>query len=460
MARASGSAAPAYAAASVFGLLFLMALGFSILFYAQIGKEREIAREAEEDLEKYRVEADERKDLVQQLLSERREEGGPVSVVSGLIGKIERLRRLITGSDQASYEAILADIKPLGIMGEGGAGNLMREINRLQAEKESAENLIADLEERRDEALEGEKQANAEKAGLARKFDESVSDLQARLRDVQSEFDRFRQDANATIGSLEERLEEVRGSSREQVVELRDERDQLEQQARALQQRIDELTASGSGADFEVTRLQPDGQVVSVLEGEEKVYLNRGRDDQVVLGMTFEIFSSDDIIKLDDFDELRGKGTIEIISISERSSVARIVRLKRGSTINEGDVAVNLVYDPDTIFKFFVHGDFDLERDGQSSPADLRRVETMVENWGGRLARDLTYDVDFLLLGLEPEMPEPLSDDVIDPVLIQRHLEAERTFERYQELIAKARELSIPVLNQNRFLALIGFYER
>jgi hypothetical protein len=30
----------------------------------------------------------------------------------------------------------------------------------------------------------------------------------------------------------------------------------------------------------------------------------------------------------------------------------------------------------------------------------------------------------------------------------------------YQKLIGEAKTLSIPVLNQNRFLALVGYYQR
>jgi hypothetical protein len=192
---------------------------------------------------------------------------------------------------------------------------------------------------------------------------------------------------------------------------------------------------------------------------ENVVFINRGRNDHVLLGLTFEVYSRKTGVVSDDTGELRGKGTVEVISVSENSSVCRVVRVTRGQAIVEGDLIANVVYDPNITFKFHVHGDFDIDNVGQVSEVDRRRIETMIEEWGGKLTRQLTYDVDFLVLGRDPALPER-PEDQLDPVAMQRYAADQKRFETYQELIGEAKALKIPVLNQNRFLVLIGYYQR
>jgi hypothetical protein len=84
----------------------------------------------------------------------------------------------------------------------------------------------------------------------------------------------------------------------------------------------------------------------------------------------------------------------------------------------------------------------------------------MISRWGGELLEDLSYDTDFLVLGVEPVLPDPLPADVIDPVRIAQDAALRRQFSRYQELRARAAEMKVPILNQNRFLHLVGYYTR
>ena len=93
---------------------------------------------------------------------------------------------------------------------------------------------------------------------------------------------------------------------------------------------------------------------------------------------------------------------------------------------------------------------------------DLERklVDSKIRSWGGVITDDLSYNVDYLVLGIEPPLPDALSANEIDPVLIARNVEQKRAYEQYHKLIGQARTLAVPVLNQNRFLALTGHYER
>ena len=176
--------------------------------------------------------------------------------------------------------------------------------------------------------------------------------------------------------------------------------------------------------------------------------------------MTFEVFDKDTGVSLDEANELRGKATVDIIRMTERSSLARVVRFTRGQTVNEGDLIANIIYDPNISYRFHVFGAFDIDSTGQATTTDRRRVETMVTQWGGQLVRELSYNSDFLVLGQEPQLPERLPASEFDPVKIERVAAQKRKYETYQGLISEAKALSIPILNQNRFLVLVGYYQR
>ena len=201
-----------------------------------------------------------------------------------------------------------------------------------------------------------------------------------------------------------------------------------------------------------------DGRIVSIVGGRPEVYISLGRGDRLQMGMTFEVFGANDLVKINDYQKVRGKATIEVVSVDDAASVARVVRLDRGASIKDGDQIVNLAYDPQAVLKFYVYGDFNIDGD----PNGRERIISMINQWGGQVTDKLTYDVDYLVLGTEPPLPTPPPEGEVDPVKIAEYVAAKKEFETYQQLLGEARSssLNIPVLNQNRFLALVGYYDR
>ena len=63
-----------------------------------------------------------------------------------------------------------------------------------------------------------------------------------------------------------------------------------------------------------------------------------------------------------------------------------------------------------------------------------------------------------LVLGVPPALPTGNPGD--DPVQIEIQAELQERYNRYEQLMEQANELSIPILNQNRFLSLVGYYRR
>lgn len=210
----------------------------------------------------------------------------------------------------------------------------------------------------------------------------------------------------------------------------------------------------------------PDGEVLSVFSNGRQLFINRGRSQGVMIGMTFEVFDANEVIRLSEVGAPRGKATVEVFDLQDDSATCRVVRTSRGAQIVASDVIANIVYDPNKVFTFYAYGDFDIEFDGGTN--DIGRIRNMVSQWGGLLAElqtdendlpILSPQIDFLVLGQQPEFPEE-PEDRLDPEVVAAWQAKVRQFETYTALLDDAKRLQIPVLNQNRFLDLVGYYVR
>ena len=212
-----------------------------------------------------------------------------------------------------------------------------------------------------------------------------------------------------------------------------------------------------------------DGKIASILVEQNAVYIDLGRQSHMIPGMTFEVYDPKVGVVKDKLGDYSGKATIEVINVFETTSVARVVRIPSTNEIFTGDLIANLIYDPDLKFKFFVYGEFDLDRIGKTTVTDRRRIENMILKWGGILKSDssqqgsnptINYDVDFIVLGDEPIFPVAPAKNEVDPTAMERYENARKIYEIYHGLVKQGKELSIPILNQNRFLSMVGYYKR
>ena len=463
MARSQSGAGPAYAAAAVFLMLFVIALLLAIIFWTQRNTQIKLADEAQGELERFIRPEERQREVVSEALNDPDQ-----SVVGAILSRAQSLKRWIVGSGDAGQEEILAELRTLELTEEGKVTEpLVNVVRTLRAENDHLERENKRLVKERKAAREARDAAKERRRALKQEVEKTVSELKSRLEKVKEQNDAYREKVQSRMAKFEQRIEELQSEKRQELNSLRSKLNQKDEQIATLKDKISELT-SGRGGGSRVAPMDPtspDGEVVAILSEDNQVYINRGRQDHVLLGMTFEVFGSGGSIELsgtEDNPNLRGKATVEVISVSARSAVARIVRQERGATVNEGDQIVNLIYDPDTRFRFFVHGLFDIDQTGEGTARGRRRIESMVRNWNGQLSEKLDYRVDFVVLGQQPEVPRKPSEDAIEnnPAQYQRYLEAKRRFEKHQEILAKARELAIPVINQNRFLALVGYYER
>jgi len=435
----------------ILGVGFLLSLILAILFYTRIEQAEANMADAQEELAEYVNAEEATSDVVTRALAS--DEG---TVVGLLLETIQDLRATIGPGVAGSPEALRAERERLGVTGT------------LASFIQQQNDQIATLRDELAAAVDARRQAEDNLAALEGRieaaqaqFTQDVAELRAELEAVPQSAEREVVSARQQVDRLERRMvNETREMSAE-VSQLQAQISQKDAEIQNLRDRVADLVARLT-ARGQVTEqmVRPDGQVVSILSEQGLVYINKGRNDQIILGMQFEVYDRNELIRVSPISgELRGKATIEVIRINDDASVARIVRLSRNEIVGEGDVIANVIYNEDATMRFFVYGDFDLDNAGRPTRRDTRRVEGLIDAWGGELVDELNYDVDYVVLGEQPEFPEeePSGLDLEELAAYQERLDR---YERFQAVLNEARELRVPILNQNRFLTLIGFYDR
>lgn len=448
--RTGGAGSGLVWALVIFGAGFVISLLLAIVFWAQLSGARQVAESAQADLSQF-ANANERNNPA---LTARA--SGQTTVVGALAEENRALKEMIAGDGELALDAIAAQKADLvgNLAFTRGVQSLQADITSLNQQIEQARRAIEAQTARAAAAVEAQE-------ALSQQYQQSVQQLEQQITQLNNDLAAHRGAGDRMVATATDQITTVRREKDNRIAQLQVELGQVTSERDRLREMLNDITRVGVDGG-KIT--QPDGEITSVLSEENQVFINRGQNDRILLGMTFEIFERGDLVELGEGDisntQLRGKATIEVIDVRPTTSLARIVRLPRGSSISVGDQLVNLVYDPQATYKFFVYGDYDIDRSGQPQITDRRRIENMITRWGGTLAPGLSYDVDFLILGSEPPLPEALPPGVIDPVRIAQNVEAQRNYETYQQLVGEARDMGIPILNQNRFLALVGYYQR
>lgn len=210
---------------------------------------------------------------------------------------------------------------------------------------------------------------------------------------------------------------------------------------------------------------QADGKIVRV-PGSGVCYINLGQGDQVSPGMTFEVYSAAKGIPPLPSSDINndtlpvGEASIEITHVDATSSECRIVKTAPGVIISEGDLIANLVYDPNVQYNFFVYGEFDLANNNRPNTADAAVIKRLITQWGGKVGSKENVNTDFVVIGTEPALPNFTREELDQPLNADKLAKAQAALDKYQAVVQTARDLHIPILNQNRFLYYVGYYDQ
>ncbi|MBL8764652.1 MAG: hypothetical protein JNM07_10330 [Phycisphaerae bacterium] len=362
--------------------------------------------------------------------------GSKRDTVDDLTGKMDK----IPGADAASLFNVIADR-------EGQIGNLTKKVADAEAARNAA---AADL---------------ASQVGMVKKLQDghaaTIAALNRDLDKYKDEVEQYRAGVNTSKSEMQARVDRVLQEARDKEAELTDRIAKTQEELLIAKNQLQVLRQERSRDS-----LKPmdeaglvDGEVIGLSPSDNQVFINRGRRQRVVLGMTFEVYPDAASIRPDPGtgNYPPGKASIEIIKVEENSATGRVVlgSQKRGNQLVKGDVIANALYDPTKTYSFLVYGNFDANRDGLATPDERLDIAALIQEWGGRVTETLTGDVDFLVLGQRPVLP-PQPGANAPVALIQEYISQRRTVQEYDRLFEQATATSIPVLNESRLYTLTG----
>ncbi|MHC4415737.1 MAG: hypothetical protein ACYS0G_10670 [Planctomycetota bacterium] len=448
----------------VFVLCTVFLLVLTIVFYSGQTKAAQAEAAANTALGKYVTREQRNREQIKAIEASVNPARGE-SVVRYLQTQNQDLMGYVYGDPHASLRTLQSEFIRYGVPEDGteSVNSVLREMSRdLRSKQTDLDSLTAKVSDRGDEIselyarIEQMSEAHRDELDAMRgqidTYSKAVEEYRGDVQEVKNEYygaiDRLKQQYEGDIASLE------------------NEKDALHQERAVLKQRVDELQAILS--ENRLRRQNPamlvDGTIIDTTGSNDQVFIDRGKKHHIVLGMTFEVYDNE--AALQQVDRLtgqlpRGKASIQVIKVAQTTSTCKITRSVPGRPVVREDVIANAIYDPNYVFKFLVHGKFDVDDDGRPSEAEAEYLRSLIIDWGGAVVtgEQLPGDLDFLVLGIEPPLPLPLPANATQ-FQIDDWVRKRRAHEKYQELFRQAREAQIPVLNANRFFILIGYTER
>lgn len=406
---------------------------------------------------------------------------GANSALAAAIAQRDRLAQIVAGTNSAAQAVdqanrLLASLSQPAAAGgnapttqpavtlpaNASLAQALRLLNdRLQALQQENGHLNDQLKEAQDKTQQAIKEREAALAAQEQK----LKDVQASADKAIQELAEYRTQNEKGIQGLTQNATQQMASLQRDLSQGQNTLAQRDEKIRQLENQVKALTTKLQGQRVDPTGpivRQEDGHIIRV-PGDNTVYIDLGQGDQIIPGMTFEVYDRfTRIPQLPAGDEkdskLQGKASIEVVRVGPASSEAIITRQTRGETLREGDVLSNLIYDRNTKYNFVVHGNFDLDGDKVAQAGDAEVIKRLITQWGGRVVDQVNADTDFVVVGKEPEVQALPENPTPVQIADNQRQQAER--KAYDELLARAGELNIPILNQNRFLHLIGYYNQ
>jgi hypothetical protein len=380
----------------------------------------------------------------------------------------DRLAKLISGGEEdakavAAAATAIDKAKASGVKPAGE--NLIATVDALvtenNARKTEADNNRKDSETSKAKLLETINATQAQVDTLTKSMEALRGEKDAALQRLQ---DVSKQQSDAFTGTADDMRKQLQAAN-DQINQINAQNATLDKQITDQKREMDRLKERLNGLRIDPSKAivqRPDGKIIRIASGND-CFIDLGKGDGVTPGLTFEVYDKVEGIpaagEASTEENLPvGKASIEVVEVGQGSSRCHINRRSLGTVLAEGDLIVNLVYDRNTKYNFVVHGNFDLDQNGNATPADAEVVKRLITSWGGKVVNDINVDTDFVVLGKEPAIPEKPTEP--DPLKQKEYEDAMAAYDQYQEMSKKARDYRIPILNQNRFLYLIGFYDQ
>jgi hypothetical protein len=474
-----GSRTAAVTWAVVFAILFVTSTIFAIYFYANSSKVDDLFTGYKKTVADVVTEPDMQGDVVTRLRQVRGEEGSGFTATTPLIQvaaqQREAMARMIAGSGNeanaqreatAALAAAASAAKAAGLVvptQENLAGALRSVAQGLTAQLKLNQDLQTQLATAQKQNAAQSAQFDQQRGEMNKNLEQIRAEQQAAVASVAN----YQGTKDASVAEIEKARETERKAAADAQTAAQTQVAELNRQLTSANTKIE--TLNNKFSDKRVNTKDPvvrhaDGKIIRI-PGKDVVYINLGSAESITPGLTFEVYDKVDGIPpagdpTNDDNLPKGKASIEVVRVGAGSSEARVVRQTPGTQVTEGDLIANLVYDPNVKYNFVVYGDFDMDRNGVATPQDADVVRRLITQWGGKLMDQVNVDTDFVVLGKEPVLPVFTKEELQDPFNAKKLSDAQAALDAYVQVRRTASDLHIPIVNQNRFLYLIGYYDQ
>lgn len=277
------------------------------------------------------------------------------------------------------------------------------------------------------------------------KFDQDVAQV-TQAKDAQiADLQRLLTEARNLTDQVRKEYEDAREAHNKSLNEFKAEKQELVNQLIDKDSVIKELADRIQRAQARL--FEPDGEIARLDPGEQTGYIDLGRGNGVFNGLTFSVYDPVELGR----EVPKKKATIRLTNVMANSSEFYITDLvSRSNPIVEGDIITNPSFDQERPFHFTLVGRFDLNDDGIE---DTDWVKSQIRKFGGTVRETVTPQTDYLVTGEDPMNFAPMGTGPQTDV-VREKLRKEQI--AYGEATDMASRLHIPVLNQNRFMSLIG----
>ena len=332
---------------------------------------------------------------------------------------------------------------------------LLAELEHTMSQRDVAEQELAKLRQRFDDAIATMEQNKQELTAKVDEYRQQVDTIKAEYEDLKL---LVQQNSDERVETLLDQLEQTKADGKQLNQDLLRTQAELNVAQGRLQGALTQVGEIAPPPDKEAPAFKCDGKIILVDEASGVVRIDLGSDDRVYQGLTFSVYDSGAAIPRDG----KPKAEVEVFAVDRQASAARVLSSNRKNPILTGDMVANLIWDAGRENEFAIAGEFDLNGDGGADYDAIRRIGTLIERWGGSVSREVTATTDYVILGDEPEvMLEPTLDQLaVDPTAMEKYNAAKQTNEQYNQIRQRAEALWVPVFSYDRFLHFTGYASR
>ncbi len=271
-------------------------------------------------------------------------------------------------------------------------------INDLHSKMAEAEERIRQLEQKNTNLLEEKNKAVA----IEQKAHEDAAQDLLKLRA------QFKQDLDKITAKLDEwksNDQKTRQKLSQEIADLQSTKSKLDERLTSSQSLNDRLSREKRALLTE-TFENPDGRIVWVNQRLRTVLLNLGAADSLRKQITFSVYDVDS----NNLARSESKGKIEVIRIiDDHQAEARILEDSPTNPITSNDIVYSPIWEVGSPVRFALTGFMDIDGDGESDRALIRRLVTLnggvidaeVDDDGSRSGKVSVY-TRYLVTGAQP----------------------------------------------------------